>query len=189
MSLPSRTSVPSRSRGPARPAASALLLALVALAACAGQATDPTWAGLETRIAKTFPDVPSIDTATLSELIQDPLQPVVLIDVREADEFAVSHLESAVRATSIEQAAALADNAPEGATIVAYCSVGYRSAALVAKLQERGLAGVFNLEGSIFRWANEDRPLYRGELPVRQVYPFDESWGTLLQAERQAYSP
>ena len=29
----------------------------------------------------------------------------------------------------------------------------------------------------------------RGELPVRQVHPFDESWGTLLQAERQAYSP
>ena len=178
-----------RPAGFARPPATAVLLALVALAACADQTTEPTWVGVETRIAETFPDVRSIDTAALSELMQDPTQTVVLIDVREPDEFAVSHLEGAVRATSIDQAAALVGDAPEGATIVAYCSVGYRSAGLVAELSEHGLAGVHNLEGSIFRWANEGRPLYRGELPVSQVHPFNESWGTLLQAERRAYSP
>jgi rhodanese-related sulfurtransferase len=161
----------------------------VALAACAGQATDPTWAGLETRIAKTFPDVPSIDTATLSELMQDPLQPVVLIDVREADEFAVSHLEGAMRATSLDHAAALVADAPEGATIVVYCSVGYRSAGLAARLQDRESTQVYNLEGSIFRWANEGRPLYRGHRPVRQVHPFDESWGALLHSDLRTYTP
>lgn len=173
----------------ARPAAGAVLIALLALTACTDQASEPTWDGVEARISETFPGVPSIDTAGLSELMQDPLQTVVLLDVREPDEFAVSHLDGAVRATSIDQAAALAHDAPAGATIVAYCSVGYRSAGLVAGLRERGVAGVYNLTGSIFRWANEDRPLYRGTAPVSRVHPFDESWGTLLDAERRSYSP
>ena len=178
-----------RARGLHRPAAGAVLIALMALTACAGQATGPTWAGVEARITETFPDVPSIDTAGLNELLRNPLQTVVLIDVREPGEFAVSHLRGAVRATSIDQVAALVQNAPAGATIVAYCSVGYRSARLVDELRERGVAGVYNLEGSIFRWANEDRPLYRGDVPVRQVHPFDESWGTLLHADRRSFSP
>jgi len=178
-----------RGRGLDRPAASAVLIALMTLTACAGQATGPSWAAVEARITETFPDVPSIDTAGLNELLRDPLQTVVLIDVREPDEFAVSHLQGAVRATSIDQAAALVHDAGAGATIVAYCSVGYRSARLVAELRQRGVAEVYNLKGSIFRWANEDRPLYRGDEPVRQVHPFDESWGTLLHADRRSYSP
>ena len=178
-----------RPPGLARPAAGAVLIALLAATSCADRASEPTWAGVEARIAETFPDVPSIDTAGLSELLQDPLQAVVLLDVREPDEFAVSHLEGAVRATSIDQAAALVRDAPAGATIVAYCSVGYRSAGLVAELRERGVAGVYNLTGSIFRWANEDRPLYRGTAPVRHVHPFDASWGTLLDADRRSGSP
>ena len=178
-----------RHQGLARTAAGAVLIALLALTACTDRAPEPTWNGVQARIAETFPDVPSIDSAGLSELMQDPMQTVVLLDVREPDEFAVSHLEGAVRATSIDQAAALVHDAPAGATIVAYCSVGYRSAGLVAALRERGVAGVYNLTGSIFRWANEDRPLYRGTAPVRHVHPFDESWGTLLDADRRSYSP
>lgn len=184
-----RAASKSRPRGLHRPAADAVLIALMALTACVGQATGPTWAGVEARITEAFPDVPSIDTAGLSELLRNPLQTVVLIDVREPDEFAVSHLRGAVRATSIDQVAAMVHDAPADATIVAYCSVGYRSARLVADLRERGVTEVYNLEGSIFRWANEDRPLYRGDVPVRQVHPFDESWGTLLHADRRSFSP
>ena len=177
-----------RHQGLARAAGTALI-ALLALTACTDRASEPTWNGVEARITESFPDVPSIDSAGLSELMQDPMRTVVLLDVREPDEFAVSHLEGAVRATSIDQAAALVRDAPAGVTIVAYCSVGYRSAGLVAALRERGVADVYNLTGSIFRWANEDRPLYRGTVPVRHVHPFDESWGTLLDAGRRSYSP
>lgn len=188
MTAPPPAAIP-RARGLDRPAAGVALIALVALTACAGQPTGPTWTGVEARITATFPDVPSIDTTGLGELMQDPLQTVVLIDVREPREFAVSHLQGAVRAVSIDQVAALVRAAPAGAAIVAYCSVGYRSAGLVAELRERGVAGVYNLAGSIFRWANEDRPLYRGDVPVRRVHPFDESWGTLLHADRRSYFP
>ena len=178
-----------RRRGFVRAAVSSVLIVLLAHAACARQAAAPAWAGVEADIAEAFPGVPSIDTAALSGLMQDSTRPLVLIDARRADEFAVSHLPGAVRATSIEHAAEIVSGAPDGAAIVAYCSVGYRSAGLVAELRDRGLAEVYNLKGSIFRWANEDRPLYRGDLRVRRVHPFDAVWGALLQADRRAYAP
>ena len=177
-------------RGPQyRRLGSVLLAVLLVLAGCGSRTDGITWAGVEARIQEAFPDVPAIDTAALSELMQDPTRPLVLLDVREPDEFAVSHLRGAVRVRSPDHAAELLRGVGERATVVAYCSVGYRSARLAAELRERGLADVHNLDGSIFRWANEDRPLFRGHTPVRHVHPFDETWGVLLQADRRAYSP
>ena len=187
MTPPPFATSPDRRRG--RGNRGAVILALLVLTGCEPPPDGISWTLVEARIREAFPGVPSIDTAALSELLEDPARTVVLIDAREAEEFAVSHLDGALRATSIQHAAALVDGAPAGATVVAYCSVGYRSAGLVAELRARGRAQVYNLEGSIFRWANEDRPLYRGDVAVRRVHPFDETWGVLLEAERRAYSP
>jgi rhodanese-related sulfurtransferase len=165
------------------------LLAVLLLAACGRPETRVTWTEVQARIDEAFPHVPSIETAALSELMQGRTPSLVLLDVREPEEFAVSHLKGAVRVTSPDLAADLASGAPEGAIIIAYCSVGYRSARLTAALRDRGLTNVRNLEGSIFRWANEDRPLFRGDRPVRHVHPFDENWGVLLNADRRAYRP
>lgn len=186
---PTSTRCHSRRRRRHRRLESVVLFSLLVLAGCGRHAADITWSEVETRIQKAFPGVPSIDTRSLNEAMLDPNRPLVLIDAREPEEFAVSHLWGAVRATSVEHAAELADRAPDGATIVAYCSVGYRSASLVTALRDRGLTGVYNLTGSIFRWANENRPLYRGDAIVGEVHPFDETWGVLLQARRRAYSP
>ena len=65
-------------------------------------------------------------------------------------------------------------------TIVVYCSVGYRSSQLAEKLRARSIENVFNLEGSLFQWANEGRSLYRGDERVHEAHPYDEEWGQLL---------
>ena len=49
-----------------------------------------------------------------------------------------------------------------------YCAVGYRSAEMATQLRAAGFTNVRNLEGSIFQWANEHRPLVHGEQPVEQ---------------------
>ncbi len=166
-----------------------LLVAVLLLAGCGQQPVHLTWTDVDERIHQAFPDVPSIDTAALSDLMGDPARSLVLLDAREPDEFAVSHLRGALRVTSPDHAEALLSGAPKDATIVAYCSVGYRSAHLVAELRDRGRTDVRNLDGSIFRWANEDRPLFRGDIPVHHVHPFDDTWGVLLETDRRAYSP
>ena len=75
------------------------------------------------------------------------------------------------------------------AVVVAYCSVGVRSSALAARLREVGIEEVHNLQGSLFAWANEGRPVYRGRTRVAEVHPFDARWGALLDAGRHAAPP
>ena len=72
-------------------------------------------------------------------------------------------------------------------TVICYCSVGYRSSGMAQKLSEQlekeGIQGieVYNLEGSIFKWANERHPL---EDPLGNstifAHPYSALWGKFL---------
>lgn len=172
-----------------RRAAGAGMVALLLATGCATPTTEQTWEAVEARIAAEFPGVSHLTPGELADLLADPAREVVLVDARNAGEFAVGHLQGARHATSVDHAADIVAAAPDDATVVAYCSVGYRSAALVAALREHGSRTVHNLRGSIFRWANEDRPVYRGAARVGHVHPFDDAWGALLRRELHAYSP
>jgi Rhodanese-related sulfurtransferase len=76
-------------------------------------------------------------------------------------------------------AACLAKETP----IVTYCAVGYRSGEIADRLRAAGFKNVRNLEGSIFQWANEHRPLVRDKEHVTQVHPYNSFWGRLLSDE------
>jgi hypothetical protein len=78
---------------------------------------------------------------------------------------------------------------PEDKPIVTYCSVGYRSAAFAKKLSEAGYRNGTNLEGSIFRWANENRPLVHDGQPTDKVHPYNRLWGILLDKSHRAILP
>lgn len=133
-----------------------------------------------------FPTVPSISTAELADWLarSDASQPL-LCDVRTAAEFAVSHLPQAHRVDPDEQTFADIQTLRE-ASIVTYCSVGYRSAVVAQRLQAAGFTQVSNLEGSLFQWANEGRLLVRGDSVVHQVHPSGPLWGGLLRQDLHA---
>ena len=162
---------------------------LAVLAAACHQDPQPLdWSAVEAMIAGEFPDVPGVSTAELAaQLAADPTG-VVILDARAEEEFAVSHLPAA-RLVGSDADAASRLAAEADARVVVYCSVGYRSAALVDRLRERGHANAVNLEGSIFRWAGEGRPLYRDGVRVEQVHPYDDRWGALLPRTLWAYAP
>ncbi|MDH4282359.1 MAG: rhodanese-like domain-containing protein [Myxococcales bacterium] len=161
----------------------ALTVVLVALFFAAAE-RHPNW--IRHAIAVRFPKVQWIDTATLSQWLgrSSGRRPVVL-DVRTREEYAVSHLGQARRLDpdrpDIERLHIAADG-----TVVVYCSVGYRSAAVVAALEREGVHEVYNLEGGIFQWAAEGRPVYRDGVLVKQVHPYDRVWGRLLPRELRA---
>ena len=139
------------------------------------------WQRALSLIREDFPDVPQMTTARLAQLLGDEdAERIVLIDARTAEEFEVGHLRGAVRASGLRSALrALGPQAPQR-TVVVYCSVGYRSSQVAERLRARGVANVFNLEGSLFKWANEGRHVYRGTERVTKVHPYDEDWGRLL---------
>ena len=64
--------------------------------------------------------------------------------------------------------------------------MGLRSTALGVALQQAGYSGIFNLEGGIFRWANEGRPLVKADGPATVVHPYSHWTGYLLKKRYRA---
>ena len=134
------------------------------------------------------PTIPQMDRRQLLKLRQDE-EPLLLFDVREKDEFAVSHLENAIRldpATWKSQFAANWAKKLRGKTVVFYCSVGVRSTKMAAYLapylKQQGASAVYNLQEGIFGWANAGKPMVNKKGPTSFVHPFDDHWGQLLNS-------
>lgn len=158
------------------------LALLVALPAC-GQ--NLGWDAVRGQIGRQFPNVRQIPPDTLAAW-QAANRPVVLLDIRQPDEYAVSRIAGARNVSPDAGASALA-NVPKNAQIVTYCSVGWRSSAYAERLREAGYTDVQNLDGSIFRWANEGRVVVDSAgQAVRVVHPFDRLWGRLLREDLRA---
>jgi len=163
---------------------------LLLLVAASGCSRDLSWRAVDQMIQSTFPDVPTITSDSLAARLADSTRPSpVLLDARSPEEYAVSHLRGARRVPPDTSSVPALDTLPRDTAIVVYCSVGYRSARVATHLREQGFTNVANLQGSIFRWANEGRPVVRGDSVVRAVHPYDETWGRLLDAELHRRSP
>jgi rhodanese-related sulfurtransferase len=156
-----------------------LLLLVAALwIPAAASAGDP--ASLRRMISLRFPGLEWVDTEELARWLQsEDESPLILLDARSEEEFAVSHIAGALRVEPGAKGEALPALAGD-ARVVVYCSVGYRSAAVARRLGKRGRTRVYNLEGGIFAWANEGRPLRRDAEPVHVVHPYDALWGRYL---------
>ncbi len=163
----------------------ALLFVILFLLAVATPVFAFGWSLVNAAIRREFADVPRITTAELAAWLADDRRPApLLLDVRTHPEFAVSHLRNAQQVDP--GAAASAVSVSKDRPIVTYCSVGYRSSKFAEKLRRAGYSKVQNLEGSIFMWANEGRPVFRGSERVEKVHPFNGTWGLLLEKKYRA---
>ncbi|XP_041347856.1 uncharacterized protein LOC121367633 [Gigantopelta aegis] len=150
-------------------------------------------------ISASFPSVKNVDTKQLDKWLQNNEREVVLLDCRDPKEYEVSRMSQSVRVEwTTDDVAELINSLPEvekegleNKTIVCYCSVGYRSAALAKKIQEymkkKGSVKkieVYNLAGSLFKWANEGRLLVDSEgQKTVFAHPYNAVWGKLLNKE------
>lgn len=180
-----------------------LALTVVALVACVGvlaalggwpsigrRAGAPDLAAIELDVARRWPEVSQLPREQMSAILAASGDGAVLFDVREADEYTVSHLPGAVRVdpgVTREEFLARHGAALSGKTAVFYCSVGVRSSLLADRVREglsrAGAAGVYNLRGGVFAWHNEARPLVDGQGPTDRVHGYDARWGKLVQRQ------
>lgn len=144
-----------------------------------------SWESVDNKIEREFPAVSFISTQQLNESRQAKTSSPKVFDVREPEEFAVSHLPGAINNSQSADIAELVSN--KNTEIVVYCSVGYRSAAVADELASLGYTNVRNLKHSIFEWAEKGYPLVNSEGSIESVHPFNRAWGALIDDSLHQY--
>ena len=161
--------------------------ALVAALAWIGiNSMQPELDKIHNEIQASFDRVEHINAEEFLAL--DPQQ-IVVFDVREPEEYAISHLAGAVQIDPSIDADSFFDEYKgllAGKTAVFYCSVGWRSSQLAQRVDEvlddEGVVGSFNLMGGLFKWHNEARPLMSSaKQATSSIHPYDSMWGKLIE--------
>ena len=120
-------------------------------------------------ILEDYEGVQHISRQTLINVLKSANKTDVLIfDVREKDEYAVSHIKDAKLLLPSTWKSSFFKKYGEqvkGKKIIFYCSVGVRSTKMAKylgqSLKEQGAKEIYNLEEGIFGWANEGAPLFK----------------------------
>lgn len=97
---------------------------------------------------------------------------VVLVDVREKDEYEAEHIEGAISVPLSELSESNLPNAL-GGKLVIYCRSGIRSCTAYEKVKafKSDLEEVYSLEGGITAWKKKKYPVKKGEgfcMPISQ---------------------
>lgn len=123
-------------------------------------------------------DVPAIDVDSLRKVQTR----VLILDAREPEEFAVSHLQGARNCGFRDFEKSMLDSLSRDRPVVVYCSIGYRSEKIARKIRKMGFRNVSNLYGSIFEWTNRGYPLVDAhEKPTARLHTFNRSWGRWVE--------
>jgi rhodanese-related sulfurtransferase len=120
-----------------------------------------------------FRDVPDVTAADLRALLENG--EVLLVDVRDANERDVSTIPGAITVEEFERN----HDDSRDASVVTYCTIGYRSGLYADQLRQRGVK-VLNLNGGILAWSHAGGQLVTltGE-PTKRVHVYGRRWNLL----------
>jgi len=111
------------------------------------------------------------------EQLHEQQDSVYILDTRSQEEFEVSHIPGARFLGYRNLQESTLNDIPKDASIVLYCSVGYRSEKIGNRLRDRGYSNVYNLYGSIFEWVNNGYPLVnlKGNT-TNTIHTYNRNW-------------
>lgn len=102
----------------------------------------------------------SVNTAAATQLINK--RNAVVVDIRDAAEYAKGHLPQARSAPLAELAAKAAGLAKDKSVpIIVVCQTGQRSGKAQAALKEAGYSEIYSLEGGLAAWQQAGLPVIR----------------------------
>lgn len=138
---------------------------------------------------KIIADYPAVSHISRTELqARLKAQDILILDTRPLKEYNVSHIAGALQVDPDMEAKtfqAKFGSLLKDKTLIVYCSVGRRSSILGERLQtiaiEAGALDVQNMEGGLFGWHNDDRPLENSSGPTTAIHPYNVFWGRLIK--------
>ncbi len=106
----------------------------------------------------------------------------VILDAREKEEYALSHIEGALYLGYNEIAEEALADLEKDTPLVLYCSVGYRSEKMGEFLKKKGFTNVYNLYGSIFEWVNQGHAIVdNAGYPTKKVHTYHKKWSKWVE--------
>lgn len=87
--------------------------------------------------------------------------PLLIIDARRPDEYAISHIPGAVNIHTLlaRRVSRYLQNVDLATPVLTYCAAGLRSGWLASRLRSLGFKNVKTLEGAFYQWASDGRPM------------------------------
>ncbi len=140
------------------------------------------------KMVQTAHPLPNITYDRLRQILstKDSNQ-VVIFDLREEDEYAMSHIRKSIHLDGeISQEEFIKQYGPSirGKLVIFYCSVGYRSSIALERLKnvlmQSGAVQIANLLGGIFRWFNEGNAVVNAKGITNEMHPHNQYWGKLV---------
>lgn len=124
----------------------------------------------------------SMPTITIQEYLQMDTDSVSVLDVREQQEFQVSHLRHARNTGFIWFDMRDIYDIPKDKVIVVYSAIGDRSQRIAEMLIRSGYKKVYNLYGGIFEWVNQGYPVYtKQDVQTSQIHIYKKDLGIWLK--------
>jgi rhodanese-related sulfurtransferase len=149
----------------------------------AGQFTEQEFIDMASQMAKG-----PVKDVTVEEMKEKSTGTTILLDTRDRKEYGLSHLAGSRWVGFKDFDLATLSDLPKDATIVAYCSVGYRSERIGEKLQKAGFQNVANLKGGIFDWVNKGNAVVDGQgKAVEVVHGYNKKWGVWVKSGKVVF--
>ncbi|OGL14310.1 MAG: molybdopterin biosynthesis protein MoeB [Candidatus Rokubacteria bacterium RIFCSPLOWO2_12_FULL_71_19] len=125
---------------------------------------------LKQMLAEARQVIPEQGPAELKKRL-DAGEPVVVVDVRDPDEYRDGHIEGSANISRGFLEFRIGTVAPEPSTpIVLYCQTGLRSVLAARQLKELGYERVVNLQGGFQKWAQSGLPVVKDQpLSTEQI--------------------
>jgi rhodanese-related sulfurtransferase len=121
-----------------------------------------------------FQEVEEISPASAQALYERG--EAVFIDVRTPEEQMVSMLPGAVTEQELQNTPSIV----EGKTVMAYCTIGYRSGLFAESMIREGIR-ILNIQGGILAWVFSGGKVYQAGMETRRVHVYEEEWNYLPQ--------
>jgi len=138
------------------------------------------------KIVSDYPDMPHISRAELDKNLTS--QEFLILDTRPIEEYNVSHIATALQVDpdiSPEDFRLKFSKTLKNKRVILYCSVGRRSSNLGDRLKSTalnaGAISVQNMEGGLFGWHNDSRPLVNASGTTSSIHPYNVYWGRLIE--------
>lgn len=125
--------------------------------------------------------VPFIQPSELNQLQKNNTN-LYILDTRAQKEYQVSHIKNSSFVDYDNFKVSQVSHIPKNATIVVYCSVGWRSEKIGEKLKKAGYTNIKNLYGGVFEWVNQGFKVYDNTgKETKQVHTYSKDWAKYVK--------